>query len=47
MNTFIIADARERAVIPDLMKLVPSEVVVGQINTGDYLISQTDETILA
>ena len=47
MNAFIIADARERAVIPALKDLAPNNLVVGQINTGDYLISRKDETILA
>lgn len=47
MNAFIIADARERAVIPSLKELVLDNLVVGQINTGDYLISRKDETILA
>ena len=47
MNAFIIADARERAVIPALKELVLDNLVVGQINTGDYLISRKDETILA
>jgi len=47
MNAFIIADARERAIIPSLKEMVLDHLVVGQINTGDYLISRRDETILA
>lgn len=47
MNAYVVADTRERAVIPDLVDLLGDQVVVSQINTGDYLICAEGGRVLA